>query len=124
MNQKQQIYDCKLLKHRMRTAQAQRAEAEWEAVNAEYRTTDVEEDLRHNRLRRLQEMDDTKERKRLEKEQQRPSRALWPEVFWEAHKEKWACEHSGVVAYGDSPEIACENFDQLWMFGHGTTGTV
>ncbi len=81
----------------------------------------MEEHLEHNRSHRSQVSQEANEEKRLRKEQQRPSRVLWPDVFFEDHNEQWACEHSGVVAHGDSPEIACENFDRLWMFGHGTT---
>lgn len=29
----------------------------------------------------------------------------------------WKCAFQGVCAWGDSPEMACDNFDHLWMFG-------
>jgi len=118
---KAKILSLKIIKVRLQTERARRAEAELEAYRSQIGATDMEEQLDHNRSGRSQDAHNLEEEKRLRKEQQRPSRALWPEVFWEDHKEQWACEHSGVVAYGDSPEMACENFDSLWVFGHGKT---
>jgi hypothetical protein len=118
---KAKILRLKIMKANLQTERARKTEAELEAYRSQVCATDMEEQLEHNRLCRTQVAREVDEDKRLRKEQQRPSRVLWPEVFWEPHKEKWACEHSGVEAHGDSPEIACENFDRLWVFGHGTT---
>jgi rubrerythrin len=118
---KAKTLSLKIMKARLQTERAKKAEAELEAYRSQVGATDMQEQLEANRMYRSQAAQEAQEEKRLKKEQQRPSRALWPEVFWEAHKEKWTCEHSGVVAYGDSPEMACENFDRLWVFGHGKT---
>lgn len=118
---KAKILSLKIMKARLQTERARKTEAEIEAYRSKMAAEDMEEQIEHNRSFRSKESVDADEEKRLKREQQRPSRALWPDVFFEEHKEQWACEHSGVVAYGDSPEMACENFDSLWMFGHGTT---
>jgi hypothetical protein len=122
---KAKILSLKIMKARLQTERTRKTEAELELYRSQVGATDMEEQLEANRVYRSESAQEaaqeTSEKKRLEREQQRPSRALWPEVFWEAHQEQWACEHSGVKAYGDSPEMACENFDRLWVFGHGTT---
>ena len=118
---KAKILSLKIMKARLQTERARKQEAELEAYRSQVGATDMEEQLEHNRSYRSQTSQEAEEEKRLKKEQQRPSRVLWPDIFFEEHNDQWACEHSGVVAYGDSPEIACENFDRLWIFGHGTT---
>ncbi len=52
-----------------------------------------------------------------DKEMSRPSREHWVEVEFDSEKGKWSARHQGVVAYGDTPEIACDNFDHIWVFG-------
>jgi hypothetical protein len=52
-----------------------------------------------------------------DKEMARPSREHWVEVEFDSEKDKWAARHQGVVAYGDTPEMACDNFDHIWVFG-------
>lgn len=29
----------------------------------------------------------------------------------------WQLEHQGLVAYGDTPAMAADNFDHLWTYG-------
>jgi hypothetical protein len=50
-------------------------------------------------------------------EYRRPWRAVGAVVGFDAEKNQWKCEFQGVTAWGDTPEIACDNFDHLWMFG-------
>lgn len=47
----------------------------------------------------------------------RPSREQFVDIDFDAERNLWAVSHQGVVAYGDSPEMACDNFDHLWVFG-------
>lgn len=36
----------------------------------------------------------------------------------------WEAAHSGVIGYGDSPEAACQAFDELWAgVGNGICNT-
>lgn len=30
---------------------------------------------------------------------------------------RFSCAWSGLIAYGESPEIACQNFDRMWVGG-------
>jgi hypothetical protein len=53
----------------------------------------------------------------LDKNRRRPSRELWVEIRHEPENNRWVAERQGVVAYGDSPEMACDNFDHLWLYG-------
>ena len=47
----------------------------------------------------------------------RPWRTLGAFVGFDAEKDQWKAEFQGVVAWGMTPEIACDNFDHLWMYG-------
>lgn len=53
----------------------------------------------------------------LDKNRRRPSRELWVDTSHDPENNRWIAQHQGVVAYGDSPEMACDNFDHLWVFG-------
>jgi len=50
------------------------------------------------------------------KEYRRPWRTLGAIV--EKDDIGWKCAFQGVEAWGESPEMACDNFDHLWMFGN------
>jgi hypothetical protein len=54
---------------------------------------------------------------RLNADRHRPSYVVYTDIYFDQEEEAWACRHSGVVAYGDTPSMACENFDYLWTFG-------
>lgn len=65
--------------------------------------------------------EETLEEFRREREQNksrfRPSQEHWVEVRFNENMKQWEASHQGVVAYGDTPEMACDNFDHLWVFG-------
>jgi len=48
---------------------------------------------------------------------ERLQRAVYTEVYFDETEKQWACQHGGVTAYGDTPAMACENFDHLWVYG-------
>ncbi len=50
------------------------------------------------------------------RECRRPWRLLGAVVMPDDDR-RWSCTFQGVTAYGDTPEIACDNFDHLWTFG-------
>lgn len=52
-----------------------------------------------------------------EREWQRPSRMHYVEVTYDEERKQFAATYCGVTAYGDSPEMACDNFDHLWLYG-------
>jgi hypothetical protein len=46
-----------------------------------------------------------------------PAVAVLGAVVMPDDDRRWSCTFQGVTAYGDTPEIACDNFDHLWTFG-------
>lgn len=51
------------------------------------------------------------------KQNRRPSQERYVEIEFDAERQQWACRHASIIAYGDTPEMACDNFDHLWVFG-------
>lgn len=51
------------------------------------------------------------------KQNRRPSQERYVEMEFDSERGQWAARHASVVAYGDTPEMACDNFDHLWIFG-------
>lgn len=54
---------------------------------------------------------------RLSADRHRPSFCIYTEIYFDGEEEQWACRHGGLVAYGDTPAMACDNFDHIWIFG-------
>lgn len=52
-----------------------------------------------------------------EREWQRPSHTRYVEVVYDEERKQFVATHCGVTAYGNSPEMACDNFDHLWLYG-------
>jgi len=52
-----------------------------------------------------------------EREWARPSRMHYVEVTYDEQRKQFAATYCGVTAHGDSPEMACDNFDHLWLYG-------
>ena len=111
-------------KLRQKLAQAQLATAEAEAQVAQIRAAiayaEAEEQEKVYAFQHEQREQVQKEMEKnvaTEQDGRRPSRVLWPEVTWDAEKKQFACQHSNITAWGDSPEMACSNFDHLWVFG-------
>lgn len=52
-----------------------------------------------------------------EREWARPSRMHYVEMTYDEQRRQFAATYCGVTAYGDSPEMACDNFDHLWLYG-------
>jgi hypothetical protein len=52
-----------------------------------------------------------------EREWARPSRMHYVEMTYDEQRKQFAATYCGVTAYGDSPEMACDNFDHLWLYG-------
>jgi hypothetical protein len=77
----------------------------------------LESDIRLQEEQRVDCRRELRANKQEERDRRRPSRTLYPEIY--RGDEGWVCEHGGVIAYGDSPEIATDNFDHLWLYGDG-----
>ncbi len=94
-----------------------RAETDWAKRAAvcreqeELRLATQKADEAHNqKCRELAEM--------RERQWQRPSRMQFAEVTYDGERKQFSAAYCGVVAYGDSPEMACDNFDHLWLYGN------
>lgn len=115
----------KILKAKLQEARHRQAIAEMEAVREELQLDHVTAELAMAEEQRRQALKELRDREHWNRQDRRPSKVLWPDVYFDDEKQQWACEHSGVTAYGDSPEQACDNFDHLWVFGYsnGADGT-
>ena len=51
-------------------------------------------------------------------EYHRPSHAHYIAVSFDEERGLFQVAYSEIRAYGDTPEAACRNFDQLWQDGH------
>ena len=107
----------KILKARLLTEQTRQAEAEWEATRSAMIVENTEETIEDARECRARTREEAIAEDAYRKDSRRPSRVLWPDVYYSDKDKTWVCSHSGVRAYGDTPEIACDNFDHLWMYG-------
>ena len=52
-----------------------------------------------------------------EREWLRPSKLHFAEVTYDTDRKQFVATCGGVTAYGNSPEMACDNFDHLWLYG-------
>lgn len=115
----------------LRILEIRRQEAEADAVSAMYRADAGKDRAKRAAICREQEelklTDQKAEQARQEKyrdlvetrerEWQRPSRMHYIEVTYDEERKQFAATYCGVTAYGDSPEMACDNFDHLWLYG-------
>lgn len=81
------------------------------------RFREEEEDFQFNQERRAEAREEAKRDARLNAERHRPSYCVYTEIYFDDEEEQWGCRHGGVVAYGDTPAMACDNFDHIWIFG-------
>jgi rubrerythrin len=117
MSDEDKTLRTRILTARLARAEFKAAEAQLERLQRAAALREQEEEYQYHQesraaARKEQTQDDT-----LRKERLRPSFAVFTEIFFDETEEQWACQHCGVTAYGDTPDLACENFDHLWMFG-------
>jgi hypothetical protein len=105
----------KLLRKKILEAKLKRALAE--RVQAECHRAAAEMALMKARIEAEYATKLEAERFRLHSQNGRPSRFLATYVFYDDEKQLWACAYDDIVTYGDSPEMACDNFDHLWVYG-------
>ena len=80
----------------------------------------AEETLERTKLERQQSqlaLENTKQAVAHGKQFLRPSNLRHPTVEFDMEKQLWSATLDGVVAHGDTPEMAYDNFDHLWVFG-------
>ena len=115
----------------LRILDTRRQEAEADAVSALYRATAEQDWAKRAAICREQDEIKLAEQKESqsrdqkyrdlvetrEREWARPSRMHYVEVTYDEERRQFAATYCGVTAYGDSPEMACDNFDHLWLYG-------
>lgn len=104
------------LQYEIMTAQRDEAHArmkhwENEEERSQQRHKGYEED-REQELK-MQDLYEHQQRERL-----RPSMFLYVDVYFDADRAVWVAEHSGIEAFGSTPEAACGEFDVLWVRGY------
>jgi hypothetical protein len=106
-----------ILQARLEKARAEKEQAILHQMMAEMAAEEARLDFRMRSQAREQSAKEYMEDMRLKRQAARPSRFLGAFVFQDDEIGKWVCAYDGVTAYGESPEMACDNFDQLWVFG-------
>ena len=105
------MLDVETAEHRRNFVQASAREQTLERQNAEIRLQ-AAKDLaaREAEARQKQFADDL--------EYARPSRTHYVTMSYDEERAKFVATCSEIRAYGNSPEEAFRNFDQLWLEGH------
>jgi hypothetical protein len=113
----EKLLRLKILQERLVRAEEQTAEAKLQRLQRTAALREQEAEYEFNQVRRNQVMEEFEKESEWEKERRRPFMFLFTDVYFDESEEKWACQHAGVIAYGDTPSMACDNFDHLWVFG-------
>lgn len=107
----------KILAAKLDRAECEHAEAHVQKMQRGIAFREQEAEFEFNQARRQELMEEVKKDRVLDRERQRPSMFMYTEIFFDDDEELWACQHHGVTAHGDTPAMACENFDHLWVYG-------
>jgi hypothetical protein len=108
----------KILAKQLEIAEEQFAEAQLERLQRMAALREEESEFEFRQARRAEASEDAQRDRLFEKEKYRPSNFVYTDVYPDpAEDGKWCCQHAGVIATGDTPAMACENFDHLWMYG-------
>ena len=104
-------------------ARQREAEADWEASQhwAKRSAACREQEERKLAEQKAQEEHNQKYRDLIETREQewlRPSKMHYAEITYDEERKQYSATRDGVTAYGNSPEMACDNFDHLWLYGN------
>lgn len=99
-------------------AQVKRQIAEVSLESTRQCCAEVLKKVEAERLQAEKALGESRRIRERDKEMLRPSREHWVEVEFNSEKGMWSAQHQGVVAYGDTPEMACDNFNHIWVFGN------
>lgn len=102
---------------RLIEASERATEASLERLQRGAALREQEAEYAFNNERRLEMKASMQRESRRDLEIQRPYVFVETMVYYDEDEQAWACEHCGVMAHGDTPSMACENFDHLWVFG-------
>ncbi len=111
------LLKLKIWQARLEQAHVGLAEAQIEKLQRGLAYREQEAEAECNQARRVKAREEVALQDMWDKEKQRPSMFIGTDIFYDEDKEKFACQHDGVIAYGDTPAMACENFDHLWVYG-------
>ena len=117
MSQEQKDLRTNTLQARLKRAELQEEEAEMEHLQRALALQDQEEELAFNQQKRVEQLKRDEINTQCEMNWRRPSIFLHTEIFFDDEMNVWTCRYMGVFAEGDTPEMACANFDHLWLFG-------
>ena len=113
----EKLLRLKIYRQRLLRSQEQTAEARLECMQREVAVLEQRKENEFNEERREAVRAEVKRDAHWSKQRRRPCMAVYTEIYFDVDEEMFACRHAGVVAYGDTPSMACENFDHLWVFG-------
>jgi hypothetical protein len=113
----EKLLRLQILRTKLETAQLHLEEARLEKIQRELACQDQKDEGKFNAERREAVEKEMERDAELLKERQRPSYALCTEVAWDEDEKQYSCSHDGVVAYGETPAMAHDNFDHVWVFG-------
>ncbi len=117
MEDTKRLLRLKILKAQLDRAHEEFAEAQIERLQRALAYREQEAEHEFNQARRAEVRKEVESENNWTKEKRRPSMCIAGDIFYDETEEKFACRHDGITAYGDTPAMACENFDHLWVFG-------
>ena len=118
MSDTKKILTLKILAKQLEIAEEKLLQAKLSRLQQASATQDGGEELAFRQDRRAEAAAEASIDRVFAKEKYRPSFYVGTDVYPDPEEDgKWCCEHAGVIAYGDTPEMACENFDHLWVYG-------
>jgi hypothetical protein len=113
----EELLTLQILQEQLEQAQLHKVEAHIQKLQRGLAYQEQEQEAELSQEQRDQAREDRAKEVEWDKERRRPSMFLPTDVFFDEEKEKFGCQHSGVIAYGDTPAMACENFDHIWVYG-------
>ena len=117
MSSEEEALRIKILQSRLRRARLQEEEAEMEHIQRALALQDQEEEIEFNREQRGSQRKREEVNINCERNWKRPSIFLHTNIYLDEEMNKWVCCYTGVMAFGETPATACDNFDHLWTFG-------
>ena len=117
MEESKRLLRLQILKAHLTRANEQVQEAQIEKLQRALAYREQEAEFESNQARRAEIQKALEQERGWDKEKRRPSMFIFTDIFFDEELEKFACQHCGITAYGDTPAMACENFDHLWVFG-------
>ena len=113
----EKLLQLKIYEQQLLRAQEQAMEAKLECLQREAALMEQRNEHEFNAERREAIRVEAKSETEWHKQSRRPCMFVGTHIFFDEDVEMFACQHAGVTAYGDTPAMACDNFDHLWVYG-------